>query len=177
MKKDLNLDIEGQISRLKKRLDAWDMTLGVAESCTGGLLASWIVSQSGVSSFFKGGVVSYSGQVKETVLNVPRHVLQCMGEVSRPTALYMARGVRQVLQVDWALSITGVAGPQGGSKEKPVGFVCFGICGPGVEKSVARYFAQQLQTEEAQIAEMQRKEIQTQSARHGLEMLLENLYF
>jgi PncC family amidohydrolase len=97
--------------------------LAVAESCTGGLLAAYITSISGSSAYFEGGVVAYSNEVKQQVLKVPAHVLEQHGTVSAETALAMARGVRELLQVDVALSVTGIAGPTGGTPEKPVGLV------------------------------------------------------
>lgn len=139
-------------------------TLGLAESCTGGLLSSWISSQPGVSSFFRGAVVSYSGEVKASVLGVPHYAIESYGEVSIPVAQFMARGAAQALGADWALSITGIAGPSGGSKEKPVGTVCFALYGPGVEKRVQKYFDGK-----------ERTEVQFQSAFYGLELLLATL--
>ncbi len=141
-----------------------EQSLALAESCTGGLLSSWITSQVGVSSFFKGSVVSYAGSVKEEILEVPRYALESFGEVSLPVARYMAQGVRKALKSHWSLSLTGVAGPGGGSKDKPVGTVCFALCGPGVEKQIQRYFDG-----------TGRADIQYQSAFYALEFLIEAL--
>jgi nicotinamide-nucleotide amidase len=97
------------------------LTLAVAESCTGGLLATHITNIPGSSAYFGGGVVAYSDDVKERMLNVPADVLEQHGAVSPETAITMAKGVRQLLQVDLALAVTGIAGPTGGTAEKPVG--------------------------------------------------------
>jgi nicotinamide-nucleotide amidase len=99
------------------------LTLAVAESCTGGLLATYITNIPGSSAYFEGGVVAYSNDVKERVLNVPPDVLEEYGAVSPETAIAMAKGVRQLLQVDLALAVSGIAGPTGGTAEKPVGLV------------------------------------------------------
>jgi len=115
-------------------------TVGCAESCTGGLLASSICAFPGVSSFFKGGVISYARSVKAGILNIPESLLQVHGEVSLPVVRAMAVGARRALDCTWAVSITGIAGPSGGSPGKPVGFVCFAVSGPGFESSVQHQF-------------------------------------
>jgi len=102
-------------------------TLGVAESCTGGLVSELLTERSGASEFFAGAVVSYSNEVKERVLGVPAAVLADHGSVSAQTARAMAEGARRVLAASVALSITGVAGPTGGTLEKPVGLVHFAV--------------------------------------------------
>lgn len=161
---ELDLKIENQLDQLCETFLKKNITLGFAESCTGGLLSALLVSRSGVSSFFMGSIVSYSGKVKRDVLGVPQYAIESYGEVSVPVAQYMAKGARQILGVDWALSITGVAGPGGGSKDKPVGTVCFALCGPGVEKKLQRYFDGN-----------NRNIIQRQSALYGLELVLNNV--
>ncbi|HWK53818.1 MAG TPA: CinA family nicotinamide mononucleotide deamidase-related protein [Hyphomicrobiales bacterium] len=103
-------------------------TLSLAESCTGGLLASQLVEFPGSSAYLLHGVVSYSNAAKEQLLRVPHAVLERYGAVSAETALAMARGARAVLDSDYALSITGVAGPDGGSEDKPVGTVAIALC-------------------------------------------------
>lgn len=109
------------------------MTLGFAESCTGGLLSSLMTSQAGISKYFKGTVVSYSGEIKHSLLGVPKHLMKTLGEVSQPVAKHMAKGARRSLNCDWSVAITGIAGPSGGTPEKPVGTVCFAVSGPGYE--------------------------------------------
>ena len=127
----VNRQINSQRDQLVKTLLSSGQTLGLAESCTGGLLSSILTEVPGVSEFFKGSVISYAGSVKVNILGVPRPLIQALGEVSEPVARSMAKGARQVLESDWALSVTGIAGPSGGSEEKPVGTVCFGLEGPG----------------------------------------------
>ena len=105
-------------------------TLATAESCTGGLIGGRITSVSGASDYYLGGVVSYANRVKEDQLGVPADVLQRHGAVSEPAALAMARGVRDRLGADYGIAVTGVAGPTGGTKEKPVGLVFTALAGP-----------------------------------------------
>jgi nicotinamide-nucleotide amidase len=105
-------------------------TLAVAESCTGGGLGSLLTSVSGSSSYFRGGVISYDNQVKVSLLDVDPTDLAQHGAVSDVVAQQMAIGVRSQLSTTWALSITGVAGPGGGSQTKPVGLVHIGLAGP-----------------------------------------------
>jgi PncC family amidohydrolase len=101
----------------------------VAESCTGGGLGARITAVSGASDVFVGGVISYANEVKARLLGVPNDVLARYGAVSRECAEAMATGVRALIGADWAVSITGVAGPSGGTPEKPVGLVYIGVAG------------------------------------------------
>jgi nicotinamide-nucleotide amidase len=103
------------------------LTLAVAESCTGGLIGDRITNVAGSSDYFLGGVVSYSNAAKHDLLGVPAEVLERHGAVSAPTAREMARGVRRVFGADFGLAVTGIAGPGGGSPEKPVGTVYLGL--------------------------------------------------
>lgn len=137
--------------------------VGVAESCTGGLLASWICAWPGASRFFDGGVVSYARHVKEQVLKVPPALIRTHGEVSVPVARAMAVGAREALTVDWAVSITGIAGPSGGTPQKPVGTVCFARVGPGLETAVQHVFP----------ASGGRQDIQRQAALFAFDFLLD----
>lgn len=104
-----------------------NQTLATAESCTGGMLGEWITEIAGASKIYQGGVISYSNSAKENILKVPSSILAEHGAVSEATALHMATGARQIFNADWCISITGIAGPEGGNTQKPVGFVCFGI--------------------------------------------------
>lgn len=103
------------------------LTLATAESCTGGLLASRIVNVSGSSSYFVGGVVSYANLAKEILLGVEHSTLENHGAVSEQVAKQMANSVRKRLGVDVAISVTGIAGPTGGTPDKPVGLVWIGL--------------------------------------------------
>ncbi|MEC9283856.1 MAG: CinA family protein [Bdellovibrionota bacterium] len=115
-------------------------TLSFAESCTGGLVSASLCEKSGVSKIFLGSVVSYANSLKMDALGVPKHQLDCFGAVSEPVAISMATGIRNLTESTWAVSITGVAGPGGGSPEKPVGTVCFSLVGPGVSMSYKKHF-------------------------------------
>ncbi|HEY9764661.1 MAG TPA: competence/damage-inducible protein A [Trichocoleus sp.] len=111
-------------------LRSHSQTLSVAESCTGGGLGQLITQVAGCSTYFLGGVISYDNAVKINFLGVDSEVLAQQGAVSTAVAEQMALGVKQRLQTDWGLSITGIAGPGGGSPEKPVGLVCIGLATP-----------------------------------------------
>ncbi|HEY9736991.1 MAG TPA: competence/damage-inducible protein A [Trichocoleus sp.] len=116
-------------------------TLAVAESCTGGGLGQAITAVSGSSAYFQGGVIAYDNAVKVNLLGVDPKTLDTLGAVSGPVAEQMALGVQQRLQTHWGLSITGVAGPGGGSPEKPVGLVHIGLATPqGSAHSYAHQF-------------------------------------
>jgi len=115
---------------LVKRLAESGKTCGTAESCTGGGVGSAITSVPGSSAVFLGGVTSYANSVKRDVLGVHQETLDAVGAVSRETAAQMAIGARSLLGADFAVSTTGIAGPGGGSEEKPVGLVWFGVATP-----------------------------------------------
>ena len=106
------------------------MTLGTAESCTGGLVAARLTSVPGSSDVFLGSVVAYSNVVKAAELGVPEALLDEHGAVSAEVAEAMAHGARERLGVDVAVSVTGIAGPDGGTPEKPVGLVYLHASGP-----------------------------------------------
>ncbi len=103
------------------------MTFGTAESCTAGMISSAVGDIPGASDVLMGGIVSYANAVKEQVLGVPHTVLEDFGAVSESCAAEMAKGAKRLLGCDVAVSVTGVAGPGGGTEEKPVGTVCFGL--------------------------------------------------
>ena len=115
-------------------------TVAVAESCTGGLLGSRFTAVPGSSGYFAGGIISYSNEVKAVQLNVDRDVLQAQGAVSEGVAVMMAEGARKALNSDYALSITGIAGPGGATPDKPVGLVYIGLAGPGVSEAGRHVF-------------------------------------
>ncbi|HLO50366.1 MAG TPA: competence/damage-inducible protein A, partial [Kamptonema sp.] len=114
-------------------------TLGVAESCTGGGLGAMLTSISGSSNYFLGGVISYDNRVKVGLLGVEPQDLAAEGAVSPIVAKQMAAGVRSRLETTYGLSITGIAGPGGGSESKPVGLVYIGLAGPGSEVESFEY--------------------------------------
>jgi PncC family amidohydrolase len=130
-------DLDAAMKALRKSRK----TIGFAESCTGGRLSAAWAEVPGVSDIFLGSVVSYSNQVKMDFLGVQENSLKDEGAVSQTVAMQMARGARKSLKVDWALAITGIAGPTGGSAEKPVGTVWFAISGPGFEEAQKKIFS------------------------------------
>jgi PncC family amidohydrolase len=124
-------------------------TLGTAESCTGGLIGHWITNVSGSSEYYLGGVVAYANEVKQRLLGVPAEMLAQHGAVSSQVAEAMAEGVRGVLGTNVGLAVTGVAGPLGGTPEKPVGTVFVGLASPrGVQARLFRWSADRLGNKE-----------------------------
>lgn len=117
------------------------MKIATAESCTGGLLAKKITSVSGASSCFDCGLVTYSNEQKKKLLGVRKKTLKRYGAVSVQTAFEMCKGVRNRANADFGIGITGIAGPTGGTDEKPVGLVYIGICGENVHKVLRFKFA------------------------------------
>ena len=120
-------DAASPAERLVAELKARGLTCATAESCTGGTVGGAITAVPGSSAVFLGGVISYANEVKRDVLGVPQAVLDTHGAVSPECAERMAAGVCRLLKADLAVSLTGIAGPDGGSAEKPVGLVWFGL--------------------------------------------------
>ena len=123
-------DNESLQSILVKELIKRNESIVFAESCTGGLLSSYITSVSGSSKVFKGGVIAYSNELKHSLLDVPINLINNFGAVSEEVAESMSIGVKNKLKSDWAISVTGIAGPNGGSDSKPIGLVYIAITGP-----------------------------------------------
>lgn len=115
-----------RVAQIAEQLLYRKWRFGTAESCTGGGVAVICTSLPGSSRWFEGGLVTYSNEMKKSLLNVPEKVLATAGAVSEDCAAAMARGAQHAMNCEVALSITGVAGPDGGTAEKPVGTVCFG---------------------------------------------------
>ncbi len=111
------------------------MKLATAESCTGGLIAQKITSVPGASECFDCGVVTYSNEQKHKLLGVSNETLEKFGAVSEQTALEMCKGVRKLADADFGISVTGIAGPGGGTPQKPVGTVWIGICSENIHKA------------------------------------------
>lgn len=120
-------DEDTMLELVSKGLKKHGLTLATAESCTGGLLGSQLTEQPGSSDFYMGGVISYSNALKEGFLGVNSQTLDQYGAVSAETAREMAAGIRERTRADLGISITGIAGPGGGSQEKPVGLVYIGL--------------------------------------------------
>ena len=122
--------LEAIVSRWLKRLG---LTLAVAESCTGGLIGHRITNVPGSSAYYQGSITAYSYDVKELILRVQHDTLYHWGAVSEQTAREMARGVRDALHADIGLAVTGIAGPNGGMPDKPVGLVYIALTTPDGE--------------------------------------------
>jgi nicotinamide-nucleotide amidase len=123
-----------------KALKALGQTLSLAESCTGGYVSHLVTSVPGSSAYYTGGVVSYANAVKMEELGIPAGMLELNGAVSQPVVEKMALGVRDALRTDWSIALSGVAGPDGGTEEKPVGTVWMAVAGPGGVRSVKGFF-------------------------------------
>lgn len=139
-------------------------TLAVAESCTGGMVSKMLTDVPGASAWFHGGVIAYANEIKMSVLGVPVHTLETYGAVSEQTAVAMATQVRNICRTTYGLSITGIAGPAGGSTEKPVGLVFIGIATPSETKVVRVQFRGS------------REQIRIRAAKQALWRLWSNIY-
>jgi nicotinamide-nucleotide amidase len=146
-----------------KMLKERRMTLALAESCTGGLLAHHITLIPGSSDYFLGAVIAYANRIKEEVLGVSGRTLKKFGAVSEETAREMALGAGKITGADLALSVTGIAGPGGGSASKPVGTVCFGLADRDRSRSVRYHFSGN------------RNMVQIKAAMTGLDLLRRHL--
>jgi PncC family amidohydrolase len=144
-------------------LRARGQTVATAESCTGGLIGDVLTDIPGSSDYFLGGVIAYADSVKRSVLGVRPGTLSVLGAVSEETAIQMARGARRLLNADYALSVTGIAGPSGGTRQKPVGLVYIALIGPGVERC------------ERHVWQGDRLANKRASARRALQILIEHL--
>lgn len=120
----MNLPLEFLVAQWARQLGLWVAT---AESCTGGLIGHLLTNVPGSSEYYRGGVVAYSNEVKQSLLGVGTETLNRFGAVSRETVLEMAKGAGDRLRADIGLSVSGIAGPGGGSLEKPVGTVWIGL--------------------------------------------------
>lgn len=125
-KNNLNQDTfqEDVVAKLRER----GLKIATAESCTGGLVSERITRVSGSSEVFECGICSYSNRIKEKLLEVSGETLSVLGAVSAETAIQMAEGVKKLSGADITVSLTGIAGPTGGTAEKPVGLVFMGVC-------------------------------------------------
>ena len=153
--------------RVGDALRAAGASVAVAESCTGGLIGSLLTDVPGSSAYFDRSVVTYSYDAKLEMLGVARESLDDHGAVSEPVAAEMAAGVRDTAGSDWGIATTGIAGPEGGSPEKPVGTVYIGLAYRGEWGTGESYT-----TVERHVFDGDRTEIKEQIARHALETLL-----
>ena len=157
-------DEESLSSAVGQHLKALGQTLAVAESCTGGGLGAKITQTAESSRYFRGGVVAYDNQIKTQLLKVEEETLKAYGAVSKEAAEQMAVGIRSLLDTTWGLSITGIAGPEGGTNEKPVGLVYVALAGP-----------QGVISRQHQLAGRGRDWIRDLSASHALNLLRRTL--
>lgn len=155
------ITIDEIAKNLVEKLRKKNLRLAIAESCTGGLLASAVTAVAGSSNCFAYGVVSYSDEVKEKILNVPSAVLREYTAVSKETAIAMAQGLSSLSGADIALSVTGYAGPEGGDENNPVGTVYFGLTYLGQSQSYRYVF------------EGGRDEVRKKALKQGLTKVLE----
>ena len=154
-------DIQRLAAAMIASASARGWTVATAESCTGGLVAGALTAVAGSSAVVDRGFVTYSNAAKSEMLGVPAETIEANGAVSEPVARAMAAGARVTAGVDLAVSITGIAGPGGGSAEKPVGLVHFGCAGPdGVEHEVRRF------------GDIGREQVRLESVRVALGLLL-----
>ena len=124
------MDLASWAARLQALALEGGRTVGTAESCTGGLIGHALTAIAGSSDYYLGGVVSYSNELKVRLLGVPAEMLEQHGAVSAQVAVAMAQGARERLGCDYAVSVTGVAGPSGGTPAKPVGLTYVAVVGP-----------------------------------------------
>lgn len=146
-----------------QRLAKTKKTLALAESCTGGFIANQITNVPGASKTFLGGIVSYSNPAKQKFLGVRAATLTRYGAVSEPVARQMAEGARKKFGADFALAVTGIAGPTGGTKTKPVGTVFIALAGPFETLAVRK------------LNPFPRERFKQVTARQSLELLSRNL--
>ncbi|MDX1993306.1 MAG: CinA family protein [bacterium] len=132
----ITVRLEAQVG---ERLKLRHATICTAESCTGGLVASLLTDIPGSSAYVLGGVVAYSNAVKHALLSVPDDILMEQGAVSAETAAVMASSARALFGADYALSVTGIAGPGGETPTKPVGLTYIGIAGPSRLLEIRRF--------------------------------------
>jgi len=149
--------------RLGELFEGSELWLAVTESSTGGLLGHLITNVPGSSTYFKGGVIAYANEVKADVLGVSSQTLDTFGAVSKETVIEMARGVRRILDSDIGVAISGIAGPGGGTDEKPVGTTVIGMS--ALEKETSKLF----------VFTGDRLDIKTQAARAAMQLVIDFL--
>ena len=189
--------IEGLVHQVIQTLLKSKQTVSFAESCTGGMLSARMAEVSGVSAVYMGSVVSYSNEAKVEIIGVGLSSLQAQGAVSQVVAQEMAQGVRHRFHTDWGISITGIAGPTGGSSEKPVGTVWIAVGGPSLANGIggrtrvgsdrtdsksenspdnhesSKKFSESFVEARKYFFKGDRKQIQEQSVQAALELLME----
>lgn len=150
------MKIEQKIASLLRKKHK---TLSIAESCTGGLLSHRITNIPGSSDYFKLGIIAYANEFKNKLLNIPEIIIQAKGAVSKEVALLMAKNIRRLAKTDFGIGITGIAGPSGATKNKPVGLVYIAVSSS--RKSIVKKFN----------FKGSRIEVKMQAAIHALKLL------
>ena len=158
--------MKSKLIKIKKLCDEQKLKISLAESCTGGLLSSLITELPGCSSFFETSLVTYSNKSKMDFLDVKKNTISRHGSVSHQTAKAMVIGLISKTKTDIAISITGVAGPAGGTKKNPVGTVYFGVAikNRNNAKTYKKYFSKK-----------NRKSIQSNSAEFAIDLIYESI--
>jgi PncC family amidohydrolase len=128
-------------TRIIQYLNDTDQSVSTAESCSGGLIAHRLTNVPGASKPFVGGIVAYSNDIKNRLLDVPEDLLQVYGAVSQQVALAMAEGARSRLGADYAVAVTGIAGPSGGTEDKPVGLVHMAVARKSASEAAKHIFS------------------------------------
>ncbi len=146
--------------QLIKTAIAQGKTIATAESCTGGGVGKALTAIPGSSSVYAGGLITYANTVKTSLLGIPPDIISFYGAVSEPTARAMAQQMREMLDVHMAVSVTGIAGPGGGSADKPVGTVWFGLSTP-----------QETHTYKKEFGDIGRGKVRKESVRFALDLL------
>jgi len=123
----LKLTCKDAVTAIANKLIENKWKLAVAESCTGGMIGTMITNTPGSSRWFQGGVIAYQNEIKQSLLKVSGADLKKSGAVSRKTVLAMSKGACQLFSAECSIAVSGIAGPSGGSKEKPVGLVYIGV--------------------------------------------------
>jgi len=157
------INTQNTIKYILEKLEENGKKITAVESCTGGLISSLITKEAGASNVFDGGIVSYANEIKESWLGVDKNILQSYGAVSELCVINMLEGALQASKADFALATSGIAGPSGGSDEKPVGTVFVGVKQKGKDALVQRL-----------LLKGDRQYIQTQSAFYAFKMLLQD---
>ena len=158
------MKLEEKIGELLK---SKNLSLSTAESCTGGSIAALVTSVPGSSEYFNGGIVAYSNEVKMSLLHVSAETLEKYGAVSRETVIEMVKGAMKALKTDCAVATSGIAGPGGGTAEKPVGTVCFGVADEKGVYTETMHFCRE--------REYSRSEVRQMTAEHAMKLILERV--
>lgn len=160
---DISKDLESKIISLGEKLKSENLKLVTAESCTGGMIGAVLTSVAGSSDWFNGGIISYSNRMKSKLLSVSNKTIKDHGAVSGETVEEMAYGATLSLNADISVSVSGIAGPGGGTDEKPVGLVYIGFCNRSKTSSFKFVF------------EGDRDSVREQTVNEAIDIILDNL--